>query len=138
VTTERQIVIAAELTTANGDMGLLESMIRAAQHELDASPTPGHGARRRRLLEHRAHRGADGRRDPTLVPPDARERGKPRPGRIGGIYRFMRTVLAAEHGHARYARRQGMIEPVFGDIKHNRRADRFQPESRRVARGSRR
>jgi Transposase DDE domain len=42
----------------------------------------------------------------------------------------MRTVLAADHGGALFARRQAIIEPVFGDIKHNRGAHRFQRRGR--------
>ena len=38
----------------------------------------------------------------------------------------MRRVLAGEHGKALYAQRKQTIEPVFGQTKHNRRADRFQ------------
>jgi hypothetical protein len=37
----------------------------------------------------------------------------------------MRGVLATERGAELYARRQGMIEPVFAHTKFNRRIDRF-------------
>jgi hypothetical protein len=36
----------------------------------------------------------------------------------------MRRVLASEPGGELYARRQGMIEPVFAHTKFNRRMDR--------------
>jgi len=37
----------------------------------------------------------------------------------------MRRVLATDQGGALYAKRQGMIEPVFADTKFNRGVDRF-------------
>ena len=36
----------------------------------------------------------------VLVPPDAKKRGGSRPGWDGGLYAFMRRVLATEHGGA--------------------------------------
>ena len=53
----------------------------------------------------------------VLVPPDAAKRKTPRAGWEGGAYAFMRRVLATDHGSALYAKRQGMIEPVFADTK---------------------
>jgi hypothetical protein len=47
---------------------------------------------------------------------------------------FMRRVLASELGGALYRKRQGLIEPVFGDIKFNRRTERFQRRGRSAAR----
>jgi hypothetical protein len=38
----------------------------------------------------------------------------------------MRRVLASDHGKALYRSRRATIEPVFGQIKFNRRIDRFQ------------
>ena len=46
----------------------------------------------------------------------------------------MRRVLASEQGGALYAKRQGMIEPVFADTKFNRRIDRFQRRGRAACR----
>jgi hypothetical protein len=60
-----------------------------------------------------------------LVAPDADRRKELRPGRRGGLYDFMRRVLATEHGAALYRQRQAIVEPVFGQIKANRGADRF-------------
>jgi len=59
------------------------------------------------------------------VAPDADRRKEPRPGRRGGLYDFTRRVLATDSGKTLYLKCQGMVEPVFGQIKHNRRADRF-------------
>ena len=71
---------------------------------------------------------------PVLIPPDAGKRRGARPGWDGGLYAFMRRVLASEPGGELYARRQGMIEPVFADTKFNRRCDRFQRRGRSAAR----
>ncbi len=70
----------------------------------------------------------------VLIPPDAGKRKTPRPGWDGGRYAFMRRVLATDRGGGLYAKRQGMIEPVFGDTKFNRRVDRFQRRGRAACR----
>jgi hypothetical protein len=70
----------------------------------------------------------------VLIPPDAGKRKGAGPGWDGGLYAFMRRVLATEHGGGVYAKRQGMIEPVFADTKYNRRCDRFQRRGRSAAR----
>lgn len=46
----------------------------------------------------------------------------------------MRRVLSSERGHALYAKRKHSIEPVFGQIKANRRFDRFQRRGRGAVR----
>ena len=55
-----------------------------------------------------------------LIPPDAGKRKGARPGWDGGLYAFMRRVLASDQGGELYAKRQGMIEPVFAHTKFNR------------------
>ena len=47
---------------------------------------------------------------------------------------FMRRVLSDEPGRALYRKRQGMVEAVFGDIKFNRRIDRFLRRGRSAVR----
>jgi transposase len=128
VATEEQIVIAADLTTGTRDQGQLEPMVRAADSELaqaGSDRTPGVvladagywvGGQIHRLM-------ADGMR--VLVPPDAHARAAPSPRRRGGLYEHMRRQLASERGDQLYARRMTTIEPIFGQIKANRRADRF-------------
>ena len=61
-----------------------------------------------------------------LIPPDAGKRKGARPGWDGGLYAFMRRVLATDRGGGLYRKRNGMIEPVFAHTKFNRRIDRFQ------------
>jgi Transposase DDE domain len=52
----------------------------------------------------------------------------------GGLYAFMRRVLASEHGAGLYRQRQPMTEPVFGQTKHNRGIDRFHRRGRAAVR----
>jgi hypothetical protein len=59
----------------------------------------------------------------ALIPPDAGKHKGARPGWDGGLYAFMRRVLASEPGRELYAKRQGMIEPIF-------RPDEVQPPLR--------
>jgi hypothetical protein len=69
-----------------------------------------------------------------LVPPDSGLRAEARPGWDGRVLRVMRRVLASDHGHLLYSKHKHSIEPVFGQIKANRRIDRFQQRSRAVVR----
>jgi hypothetical protein len=46
----------------------------------------------------------------------------------------MRSVLQTDQGGALYAKRQVMIEPVFGHTKFNRRIDRFLRRGRAACR----
>ena len=46
----------------------------------------------------------------------------------------MRRVLETDAGGELYAKRQTMIEPVFGDTKFNRGVDRFLRRGRSAAR----
>jgi hypothetical protein len=136
VCTEDQIVIAADVTLDSPDFGHLEPMITAARDELaDAGVTIApdvvladagywHQVQMERLV-------ADGM--VVLIPPDAKKRGGARPGWDGGLYAFMRRVLATERGGELYAKRQTMVEPVF-DTKFNRRIDRFLRRGRSAAR----
>jgi hypothetical protein len=46
----------------------------------------------------------------------------------------MRRVLASDHGTELYRQRQSTVEPVFGQIKANRGADRFLRRGRSAVR----
>ena len=70
----------------------------------------------------------------VLIPPDSGLRTGARPGWEGGYYAFMRRVLATDHGRALYSKRKHSIEPVFGQIKSNRRIDRFLRRGRGAVR----
>jgi transposase len=137
VTTADQIVIAAEVNVDSPDFGHLEPMVRAAGAELVRAGVPESpglvladaGYWHQVQMERLVSEGIE-----VLIPPDAKKRGGARPGWDGGLYAFMRRVLATEHGGALYAKRQVMVEPVFADTKFNRRVDRFLRRGRAAAR----
>ena len=137
VTNEQQIVIAAEVMTAAPDFGHLEPMLDAAQRELTAAgvtSTPevmlgDAGYWHQQQMESIIARGIQ-----VLIPPDASKRKTARRGWEGGYYAFMRRVLASDLGGALYRRRQPMIEPVFGQTKHNRGMGRFRRRGRAAVR----
>jgi hypothetical protein len=70
----------------------------------------------------------------VLIPPDGGLREGTRPGWDGGTYDHMRRVLQSERGRALYRKRKQSIEPVFGQIKYNRRCDRFKRRGRAAVR----
>jgi transposase len=128
VTTADQIVVAAEVTTEGADFEQLEPMVAAAERELeDASVND----RPEVVLADagywsNAHIDALRERGMTpIVAPDT-TRSRPRKTRLGGPYDFMRRVMATEKGDDLYKRRQCMVEPVFAQIKTNRRMERFK------------
>jgi hypothetical protein len=71
---------------------------------------------------------------PVLIPPDSTRRKDTRPRWIGGACDFMRGVLSRPLGKARYRRRAQLIEPVFGDTKHNRGFSGFARRRRSATR----
>jgi hypothetical protein len=134
---EGQIVLAAEISTESLDTANLQPMVEAALGELAAAgvcETPGAVLADAGYWKNEAIEAlyADG--VPTLVAPDADRRKEPRPGRRGGLYDFARRVLATEWGAELYLRRQGSVEPVFGQIKSNRGANRFLRRGRSAVR----
>jgi transposase len=133
---DRQIIVAAEITTESPDFGHLEPMVRATQRELAALGLEDPdvvladaGYWHQRQMQQIAGEGI-----PVLVPPDAGLRKGSRPGWTGGMYSFMRRVLATPQGQDLYRQRQITIEPVFGQIKFNRAIKRFQRRGRTACR----
>jgi transposase len=128
VTTEDQIVVAADVNTEGGDFEQLEPMVAAAERELEDA---GVKDRPDVVLADagywsNAHIDALRERGMTpIVAPDT-TRSRPRKTRLGGPYDFMRRVMATEKGDDLYKRRQCMVEPVFAQIKTNRRMERFK------------
>jgi transposase len=128
VAADGQVIVAADVVTGSRDQGRLGPMITAARAELAAAGSEGPevvladagywAAGQITELE------ADGIR--VLVPPDAQGRAAPNPKRRGGLYDQMRQRLQTDDDAALYRRRMTMIEPIFGQTKANRRADRFQ------------
>jgi hypothetical protein len=137
VANEHQIVIAAEVMTVAPDFGHLEPMLDAAQRELAAAGVTDipavllgdAGYWHQQQMEHIVDRGIA-----VLIPPDAKSRKGTRPGWDGGLYAFMRRVLATERGGELYGQRQAIIEPVFANTKFNRGIDRFRRRGRAAVR----
>jgi transposase len=136
-TNERQIVIAAELTNSSADFGQIEPMVNAVRRELRAAGVAelpevvlaDAGYWHQVQMQALAGDGIQ-----VLIPPDANKRKGARPGWDGGLYAFMRRVLATPSGAQLYRKRTAMIEPVFGDTKFNRKIDRFQRRGRAACR----
>jgi transposase len=128
VATEGQIIIAADVTSGSADQGLLGPMIDACRCELKAAAIH---AQPETVLADSGYWSAPQIRQlmadglTVLVPPDAHARAAPNPRRRGGLYEHMRQRLASDEGGALYKKRMTMIEPIFGQTKTNRRADRF-------------
>jgi hypothetical protein len=129
VTNGAQVVVAAEVLTEGNDSEALAPMVELADAELDRA-----GARERPgiVLADAGYWSTDQidrvREGPTipLVAVDADSRAGPRTDRSGGPYEFMRRALRTPTGTDLYRRRKWMVEPVFADIKVNRRAGRFR------------
>jgi transposase len=134
--TEEQIIVAAEITTEGGDFEQLEPMISSAERELEQA---GVKERPEVVLADAGYWSndhIDSLRERGMIPivaPDT-TRNRPRRTRLGGPYDFMRRALATERGGELYSRRLGMVEPVFGQIKANRRIGRFKRRGRAAAR----
>jgi transposase len=129
VATTDQIVVAADVITRSADGGQLGAMITAAGRELTAA---GSSDGLEVVLADAGYWSAPDIRRLTgegmtvLVPPDAHTRAAPNPSRSGGLYDEMRRRLDDDEGRALYRRRQTAIEPIFGQTKFNRRAERFR------------
>jgi hypothetical protein len=137
VCNERHLIVAAEVMTASPDFGHLGPMLAAARRELAAAsvttdPEVVVADAGYWHLEQMNEITAVG--IPVLIPPDSSRRKNPRPGWNGGAYDFMRSVLATERGGELYKQRAQLIEPVFGDTKHNRGFTRFARRGRSAAR----
>lgn len=130
---ENQIVLAAEITVDPPDFGHLEPMLdHALEHlhrqqvtELPETVVADAGYWHTVQMQRIAERGME-----VLVPPDSGVRQGKRPGWENGLYDQMRNKLATETGHAAYAVRKITIEPVYGQIKHNRGVTRFMRRGR--------
>jgi transposase len=137
VCNEQHLILAAEVTNASGDFGQLGPMLAAAREELAAAgitATPGLVLADAGFwhIEQMNEITANG--TPVLIPPDStRRKGQARPGWNAGAYDFMRSVLATPLGKELYKQRAQLIEPFFGDTKHNRGFTRFARRGRSAA-----
>jgi hypothetical protein len=122
VVNENHILLAAEITIDSSDFGHLEPMLAATRTELALAG----------IEEQMDNVTASGVR--LLCPPEAATRQGTRPGWNGGRYSWMRYVLATEQGQQLYKKRKVMIEPVFAQMKYNRRFDQFKRRGRSAVR----
>ncbi len=133
---EGQIILAAEISLDAPDFGHLEPMLEVTlahlrRHGIAEQPEAvvgDAGYWHTRQIQAIADRGIE-----VLVPPDGAMRDGHRPGREGGLYEQMRDKLKTARGRALYALRKITIEPVFGQIKYNRRVDQFMRRGRAAA-----
>jgi hypothetical protein len=131
--TEQQIILAAEISVDAADFGHLEPMLDRAlahmsRHGITEQPEAvvgDAGYWHTQQIQAIADRGIE-----VLVPPDGAAREDKRPGWENGLFEQMREKLRTDRGRALYALRKTTIEPVFGQIKHNRRVDRFMRRGR--------
>ena len=135
VTTEDQIIVAAEITTKGGDFEELDPMIAAAERELATAGVEESPGVVLADAGYWSNEHIDSLRERGIVPIVAADttRDRPRKNRLGGPYDFMRRVMATEAGRELYSKRQCMVEPVFAQIKANRRIDRFKRRGRAAA-----
>ena len=137
VVTAQQIVIAAEVNVDPQDFGHLGPMVAAAKAELEragVADQPGAVLADAGYWHHQQMDELAAQGIPVLVPPDSTKRKTARPGWDGGRYSWMRRLLATESGRELYRKRHQTIEPVFGQIKYNRKIDRFQRRGRTAVR----
>jgi transposase len=137
VVTEQQIVVAAEISVESLDTANLRPMVETANAEMNAAgieAKPGVVLADAGYWKNEAIEGLVAQGIQTLVAPDADRRKEPRPGRRGGLYDLTRRVLATDWGKELYLKRQGTVEPVFGQIKANRGASRFLRRGRSAVR----
>jgi len=126
---DHQVVIAAQVLTDANDSRALCPMVEMAAAELGRA---GSAERPGVLLADAGYWSAEQidrvREGPTvpLVAVDADSRGTPGAGGGVGPPGFMRRALRTPTGADLYRRRKWMVEPVFADIKVNRRAGRFR------------
>jgi len=130
---EAQIILAAEITIDAPDFGHLEPMLDTTLEELHRHGVTEQpealladaGYWHNRQIEALTNRGIE-----VLIPPDGAMRDGHRPGWENGLYDLMRRKLSTDRGRELYAQRKITVEPVFGQIKYNRRIDRFMRRGR--------
>jgi hypothetical protein len=134
---EKQIVLAAEISVQSPDFGQLKPMVDATVTELEragVTEKPNVAVADTGYWHHEQmdSLAADGIQ--ILIPPDAGKRKGARPGWQGGRYEWMRKVLATEPGQRLYRKRSQTVEPMFGHTKHNRGMSRFHRRGRSAVR----
>ena len=133
---DQQIILAAEVTVDAADFGHLEPMLDTTLATLErrgVTDTPDAlladaGYWHNRQIQAISDRGIE-----VLIPPDGKMREGKRPGWEHGFYELMRQRLSTDDGRKLYAQRKITVEPVYGQIKYNRRIDQFMRRGRAAA-----
>jgi len=122
---KNQIIVAADVTQETNDKKQAESMM--AQVILNTGTAPKKALMDAGYFSESNMEKLGKREIETFVPPDRLEHGRNIPaapkGRIPDNLSAadrMRRKLQTKRGHAVYARRKGIVEPVFGQIKQGR------------------
>jgi len=120
-----QVIVAAAVTQEANDKRQLVPMLTQVEPNCGARPTAASGDA--------GYFSAAAVTDPALaaielyVPPDRQKHGEvlPPPTDTGTVSEAMRAKLQTAAGHAIYALRKAIVEPVFGQIKDGRGFRRF-------------
>jgi transposase len=135
---EQQIVLAAEITNVSTDFSQLDPMVTATLDELERAGIKqlpdAIAADAGYWNEQHVDEVVANKHIPVLIAPDKGTRGTPKRWLTSGRARWMRTVLATDHGHERYRKRKQTVEPLFGNTKHNAGFSRFHRRGRTKAR----
>ena len=125
VTTEDQIIVAAEITTKGGDFEELDPMISAAERELASAGVEESPGVVLADAGYWSNEHIDSLRERGIIPIVAADttRNRPRKTRLGGPYDFMRRVMATEAGGELY-----LETPVHG--RAGLRPDQVEPADR--------
>jgi transposase len=130
---DRQIILAAEITVEPPDFGHLEPMLNTTLRHLEkhgVTEQPQAVIGDAGYWHTKQIRAIEDRGIEVLVPPDGGMRQGKRPGWEHGLYEVMRNKLSTERGRKLYSHRKITVEPVYGQIKHNRRVDHFMRRGR--------
>ena len=133
---DRQIILAAEISIDAPDFGHLEPMLDTTLRQLEhhgVTEQPDAiladaGYWHTDQIQSITERGVE-----VLIPPGGTMRDGKRPGWENGLYELMRRKLSTDRGRELYAQRKISVEPVYGQIKYNRRVDRFMRRGRTAA-----
>jgi hypothetical protein len=133
---DRQVILAAEITVDAPDFGHLEPMLNTTLRHLErhgVTDVPETVIGDAGYWHTAQIQAIEARGIEVLIPPDGTMRDGKRPGWDKAFYESMRRKLSSERGRELYAQRKVTVEPVYGQIKYNRRIDRFMRRGRAAA-----
>lgn len=137
VVTEGQIILAAEVTSDANDRNQLKPMVDAARANLDAIEFDG---KIKAALADGDYWNSDhieqlrAAKTTVVIPTEDRHHKGPRKRvpQQGPQAERINKILATAAGKRFYKRRAAIVEPVFGQTKHNRGIDRFHRRGRQA------